>query len=1145
MEPLDSGLHVAGLTEFLAQPTAGAGADLGPGTRLGDVTIVRLVAEGGMGRVYEGLQGMPCRTVAVKVIRPGVLSPAAMRRFEHEAQILGRLTHPGIARIYTLATTSLGGMHLPYFVMEFVEDALSITDYARDRSLGMRDRVSLFRDACRAVAYGHGKGVIHRDLKPGNILVDAAGHAKVIDFGVARTTDVDVARTTMHTDVGQLVGTLQYMSPEQFEGEVDELDVRADVYALGVVLYELLAGRPPYELARRPVYEAARVVREEEPKSLAAVHPMCRGDLATIVAKCMEKDRSRRYTSAAEVEADLGRYLRGESISASPRGLGDGLRRLARRHRLAAAAAAASLVALVVAVVGISLFAVRAERERRVAVAERERADAATRQARQQLYVANVRSLQDCLDDRNLRTARHLHAESARLVDAPVPLELGLLGARLDDATGVLDMGPGSVGEVAFSTDGGLLAVKAYPPQNVLISIIDHPSLSAFSRRYDLAFFAIDDTLLCRREPAGRGWPDVWKATFGDFRGLELPPGMTPLAVDSRGETMTVHAADGTVQVVHRSTGSPQATLEGHRGRLRRAIMSPDGARIAIEGTTAGLGLWDAFTGRLVARCAAGLDVATCQFSPSGARLALMACSAGAPLDIQVYDTVDGRVMATVPGAVAGMGQRSPPLVFSADGSRLAAWSQHSDVNVYDPDTGRLLFSLGGHGAAVGAVAFSPDGRQIASGAANGRIRLWDARAGSVDRELLGHDGEITALAFRPDDETLASGAHDGTVRLWSRTASRPLAEVPDVRGLSAVAFSPDGSLLALAAPGSAGVELLDVPSLQRCCILTGLKSDVARLAFSPDGRYVAAACAPHDDTGDVVVWLTRDEQPVARLEGHDGGAVHVAFSPDGTAILTGDARSTARVWDFPSGRERFAHMPRARRRDSCGGVLAAGGTRVVAPLSDVLDATTGAVVHELPPRGLETCLAVSPDGGLIAIGTAIGYVSLFDVATGLQKKLFDGHSGGIQDACFSADVGLMATASLDGTARVWNVATGRETAVCRGHAGHVVAVRFTPDGRRLVTAGADGAVRVWDAVLGQEVCMLEGQRTHPHAVALSPDGTLVAAASDSGRVTVHGLSNAAISAARQRRRETAPVEPAAAPRAPRGTRPGRPDPGA
>jgi eukaryotic-like serine/threonine-protein kinase len=352
------------------------------GEELGGVTILKIIADGGMGRVYEGLQHKPQRTVAVKVIRPGIITPALMKRFEHESQVLASLTHPGIAQIHSVGLQNVAGAVVPYFVMEMVQDAKSLVDYASDHSLPTHARVALFRKVSEAVAYGHQKGIIHRDLKPGNILVGADGTPKVIDFGVARSTDADRALTTMHTHVGQLVGTLQYMSPEQFAAEPDELDVRADVYAMGVVLYELLAGRPPYDLARKGVYEVAHVVRDVDPAPLSSVNKSLRRDLATIVHKCLEKDRSRRYSSAAELAADLGRYLVGDPITAAPSGLIDGVARLARRHRIAAAAAATAFLALVGATLAVTTFAIRAEHEKTLAVASRREAMLSAAQAR-------------------------------------------------------------------------------------------------------------------------------------------------------------------------------------------------------------------------------------------------------------------------------------------------------------------------------------------------------------------------------------------------------------------------------------------------------------------------------------------------------------------------------------------------------------------------------------------------------------------------------------------------------------------------------------------------------------------------------------------------------------------------------------------
>ena len=377
----DSGTNFSELSALVRLGTMTPRNVLTPGMNLGGVTIIRLIAEGGMGSVYEAVQEKPRRTVAVKAIRAGVVSQVLIKRFEYETQVLARLTHPGIAQIFMVGTTDLGGVDVPYFVMEYIPHAQSLTTYADSQKLSTHERVTLFRRVCEAAAYGHRKGIIHRDLKPGNILVDATGQPKIIDFGVARSIDSDIALTTMHTDVGQLIGTLQYMCPEQFDADPNDIDVRADVYALGVVLYELLAGRPPYETHKKSVFEVARVVREVDPTPLSTVNRTLRRDIATIAGKCLEKDRERRYSSAAELESDLGRYLSGEPIAASPQSFIAALLRLARRHRAAAAAATSVLMAVGLALVGISFFAVRAASERAGAIEERNRAHASEQKA--------------------------------------------------------------------------------------------------------------------------------------------------------------------------------------------------------------------------------------------------------------------------------------------------------------------------------------------------------------------------------------------------------------------------------------------------------------------------------------------------------------------------------------------------------------------------------------------------------------------------------------------------------------------------------------------------------------------------------------------------------------------------------------------
>src|SRR5215813_1170835 len=259
-------------------------------SKIGRYTITRLIGEGGMGAVYEAEQDQPRRTVALKVIKPGLTSDELLRRFARESQALGRLQHPGIAQIYEAGTADAGYGPQPYFAMEFIRGE-TLRDYAQKHRLNTRHRLEIVAKICDAVHHAHQRGLIHRDLKPGNILVDETGQPKILDFGVARVTDSD-AQATMQTDVGQLVGTLAYMSPEQVLADPLELDIRSDVYAMGVILYELLAGRLPYTISRK-IHEALHAIREEDPSKLSAVNRTYRGDVETMVSKALEKDKGR------------------------------------------------------------------------------------------------------------------------------------------------------------------------------------------------------------------------------------------------------------------------------------------------------------------------------------------------------------------------------------------------------------------------------------------------------------------------------------------------------------------------------------------------------------------------------------------------------------------------------------------------------------------------------------------------------------------------------------------------------------------------------------------------------------------------------------------------------------------------------------
>jgi len=312
--------------------------------------IVGVIGDGGMATVYEAIQDRPSRHVALKVLKRSLARSSAAQRFEYETEILARLRHPGIAQIYEAGSfTDAHGDTIPFFALEFIENAETITKYADRHNLDTEERVKLFIEVCNAVSHGHQNGVIHRDLKPSNVLVDASGCPKVIDFGIARSTDPEQAWITQRSDLGKLIGTLNSMSPEQCSG-MDTVDLRTDVYSLGTILYELLCGRVPHDLSRVPVPEALRIVQQDAPSRPASLNPRLQGDLDVILSTALEKDRARRYQTASELAGDLRRTLEHQPITARPATTMYQIRKFTRRHRVPVGAGVAIALTLIVGI---------------------------------------------------------------------------------------------------------------------------------------------------------------------------------------------------------------------------------------------------------------------------------------------------------------------------------------------------------------------------------------------------------------------------------------------------------------------------------------------------------------------------------------------------------------------------------------------------------------------------------------------------------------------------------------------------------------------------------------------------------------------------------------------------------------------------
>ncbi|MCA9251354.1 MAG: serine/threonine protein kinase [Phycisphaerales bacterium] len=493
---------------------------------IGPYRVIRKIGEGGMGIIYEAQQESPRRRVALKILRAGMIGREMLKRFQHEAHILGQLQHPGIAHIHEAGIAQLPRGHQPFFAMEFI-DGEPLDRYADKHHLDLKQRMELLARVGVAVHHAHQKGIIHRDLKPSNVLVvhhedggstgsthnraatgsivDLIGQPKVLDFGIARVTDADIQAVTVQTEVGQLVGTLAYMSPEQVTGTTNDLDTRCDVYALGVILYELLAGYRPHDLSGLPVTEAVRRIREDEPKRLGTINRRLRGDIETIVGKAMEKDRDRRYGSAAELAADIRRYLTGAPIDARPASTFYQLTRFAKRNTGLVAGVFAAILALTVGLVLATLSAHRANQATRLAEQEGERA----RQA-----LADVELVAD-FQGAIVKSANM--QEMGNLILNEVATQLGKGKSMTDVGTLLEELNPASIARAVV--DGSLLDRAS---ETARVQFSDRPALEADIHdsladtyfaigMYEQSLREAKTALALRREHLGGDHPDTIK----------------------------------------------------------------------------------------------------------------------------------------------------------------------------------------------------------------------------------------------------------------------------------------------------------------------------------------------------------------------------------------------------------------------------------------------------------------------------------------------------------------------------------------------------------------------------------------------------------------------------------------------------------
>lgn len=1016
--------HFGFATPLAVDGPGHAAVPLPVGTRLGDVTIVRMLGEGGMGRVYEGRQEGPRRSVAVKVLAAGVLTRSALRRFEFEAEALGRLRHPHIAQIHSFGSVATPLGAVPYFVMELVTAARTITEHAAAERLSVSERVALLRAVADAVAHGHANGIIHRDLKPANILVDGMGAAKVIDFGVARSTDRPPGPDA--TATGDVVGTLQYMSPEQLGSVADDIDVRTDVYALGLVLHELLVGRLPHDLRGAAPGEAARVLLEAGPPAHAAVESAVRlaghagagvpAALAVIVCRCLQTRPADRYATAHDVAAELDRWLAGEPIEARPPRWTESAARFARRHRSVVAAAAVILTALVSAVTITSWFSLRSSREwhradaaRVVAEAREREAAARAATARRDLYRANVLLAAQARDHGSLAEARRaLEAARGLLASAneAEPIEFSCLEASLDEAVVVFPGEDGAVTTVAAARDR--IAIGS---ERGRVRIIRR---DATAPPVDLAGHL----------------GAIWGSCF-----------------TADGSLLATASADGTVRIWDTAAAACLATLEGHGSACYAVAFNADGSRLATAGRDGVILVRDTRTWDTVATLAGHEGtVYTLAFSPDGVTLA----SAGLDRILRLWDlpTATERIR------LAHHEGRIFRVAFAPDGSQVATADEAGSTRIVSVATGHTRAVLR-HAQRVNGVVFLSAG-EVATAAADGLLRIWDADHGTERRRYRGHIGTIWDVAIDTDTGLLATAGADGTVRCWN--ASIELGPELALACSPAAGIWIDGGAGFAVGGDDAAVRSYSATTL-RARGLRNAGRPVTALAATPDGDLVVSA----DDAGRVSLWR-RDAEP-SSIDAHPRRIHAVACRADGALIATAAEDRTARVFDTASGAAVTPPLRHPRR--VLGVALSADGRRLATACDDRharlwSSADTIERMRFTGHAGPVTAVAFDPEERFLATGSADATVRVWDLADGHCRMQLTGPTRGVARVTWSPDGRRIAAAALDGSVHVWDAADGSPTPVLRAAAQPVMDVAFAPDGRRLLTVTADRTVRVW-----------------------------------------------------------------------------------
>jgi len=1082
---------------------------------LGDFRIVRELGRGGMGIVYEAVQISLGRRVALKVLQDSAaLDPRRLRRFQVEAQAAACLRHPHIVPVFATGSED----RIAYYAMQYIEcrDLARIIDELRrnDSALGTRvdgckiaprkplfdqgssferDVARLARQAAMALEHAHANDVLHRDVKPSNLLVDQKGHLWITDFGLARIRGgIDLTQTD------EALGTPRYMSPEQAFGRRTPLDGRTDVYSLGATLYEILTLATPFPGDDR--LDILRRITRHEPIPPRRINPRVPVELETIVLKAMAKVPADRYATAADLADDLGRFLDDRPIRARRPSVLNRAGKWTRRHRkLMAVTGATGLLLAVALAAAVFQYTVWLHRhgvalETEVARANRN-ADLANRHRRlanRHLHAAQLRLASAAIENGQLERAQDIlhdrvknpgeddprdfawHVLWERATRQIAPLygherdvralavspdgrtlasgdEVGIVrlwDVRTGSAVGVLEGHALSISRLVFSADGSLLASAAdtdsHSQSEVLLWEAATGRELARIERLDNCIAAVP--VFLRNEPALRLHVSSRESVDGEWRESAIR------------EIRTYNLSHGPSRLVLRSSWrSPDYTCLSDAGQIvtfksaplpeqdRWTLKDAETGHVewAFDSARFGVRVLTAFTadGRIVA-AAFGNNVVSCRESSTGREL--------------FRYTSESQLRA---------------LALSPDGRTLIAACESGVVELRSLAAGwRCALSISGARRQNPSLhlAFSPDGTRLATtewavpGGAT-PVTVWDVATGKRLGQYPGHRDRAADLLFAADGRSLAIAAGP-TIRWWLLEGDSELSPLAGHKDEAwAVAFAPDGELLASGSDDDdpETIKLWDPKSGRLIRGWYGEPGTTAALAFSPDGRILASAHLAKQDN--VRLWDVATGKRLATLTGHTARARTLAFHPHGKLLASAGSDKTIRLWNVEKRsclRALYGHDDTIQQV-----VFAPDGTQLASAASDgtvrIWDVAQGRILRQLAGPEKFTSVAFSADGRTLAGADEDGSITLWDATTGAQRGLLRDEVRVLRALAFSPDSRILASAGETGPIRLWDVLTAQELHSLPDYSGHVHSLAFAPHGSSLAYTSHDGAVRI------------------------------------------------------------------------------------